>query len=320
MSHRGTNETTIGVWYSVIGTGGIFQATLNNTLILAFSVYSGESCDALACVGPDEISSTALSLFPLDWETVEGEQYFIYVYSDGGPRKDNFDIIVEEVTRPENDQCPGAISLEINGRAIEGSTSVSSSEDDLTFCGDVYDSGFGGVWYTFTGTGALVLIGVNTEDTHLGLPFDSQISLYSGPSCDELTCVGGNDQDDGFGFSSSLPASTVEGETYYVLVSGWGDSRGDFSIEARGVDRPANDDCENSIVLEPFDTVAGATFFATRTSVDFESCGTSQGGNFSSPGVWYSVEGTGQALEVSLVASYDVQLTVFSGDCSDLTW
>jgi hypothetical protein len=47
-------------------------------------------------------------------------------------------------------------------------------------------------------------------------------------------------------------------------------------------------------------------------------CGTSQGGNFSSPGVWYEVIGSGSALDVQVSATYDVQLSIFESDCESL--
>ena len=85
---RGTNDTTIGVWFTVEGTGGVFEATMNMTGSLAFSVY-GESCDALSCV-----ASQDRSFLPLDWETTEGETYYLYVYATSAYEKDDFSISV----------------------------------------------------------------------------------------------------------------------------------------------------------------------------------------------------------------------------------
>jgi hypothetical protein len=103
-------------------------------------------------------------------------------------------------------------------------------------------------------------------------------------------------------------------------VHGWEQSRGDFTIEVKGVDHPPNDKCEDAVTLELFDTVSGATYFAQQDgNHDFSTCGTSQGFGFSSPGVWYEIEGSGGLLEVSIRASYDTQLTVFTGECNALT-
>jgi hypothetical protein len=103
-------------------------------------------------------------------------------------------------------------------------------------------------------------------------------------------------------------------------VHGWEQSRGDFTIEVKGVGRPPNDKCEDAVALELFDTVPGATYFAQQDeNHDFATCGTSQGFEFSAPGIWYEVEGTGGLLETSVMATYDVQLTVFTGECNALT-
>ena len=145
------------MWYSVVGTGSAFEASLNGTLSLEMSIYTGNHCGALACV-----ASNDRPLFPVDWDSVEGEQYFLYVYTFAG-QKDSFKVLVEEVSRPENDQCEAATPIEIDGPVMEGTTSVSSTETDLDFCGEVEDVGYGGVWYSFAGNGEVVLVGIKTD-------------------------------------------------------------------------------------------------------------------------------------------------------------
>jgi hypothetical protein len=95
------------------------------------------------------------------------------------------------------------------------------------------------------------------------MPFDSQISVYTG-GCDSLKCIDGNDEGDVLGYSSAVVLSAEADTQYHVLVMGWGQSRGAFSVEVRDVVRPSNDVCDNTIILEPYDTVAGSTLFATQ--------------------------------------------------------
>jgi hypothetical protein len=214
---RRTNQSSIGVWYSVVGTGGVLEVSLNATLILDFAVYEGESCDALTCVG-----SQNRAQFPLDWDSEEGKQYFIYVYAPNEFQKDIFDIRVSEVERPENDVCQDATPLNVNQPATGGTTNASSTKTGLELCGEIADMGFGGVWYSFVGNGDLILIGV-TANEEGPLPFDSQLSVYSGPSCDDLTCVDGNDQGDRLGYSSAVSFTSLEGENYFILGKCLGD-------------------------------------------------------------------------------------------------
>ena len=289
--------------------------SVNDTSSLAVSVYSGIDCNALACVASNDRPE-----FPLDWDSIDGEQYFIYVYAAYTSLKDTFDITVREVVRPENDQCEDADPLQIDAPAIVGTTESSSIKSGLEACGDVFGIGFGGVWYSLIGSGDVLLVGINTGTYSPFTGFDPQVSVYSGRSCDELICVDGNDEGTRLGYASAVAFEATEGEEYFVLVHGFGLSRGDFTIEALTVVRPTNDACETAISLETGDTVAGATYFAQQSDdFEFETCGTSQGGNFSSPGVWYTVGGSGGLMGASINANYDVQMTVFAGGCSDLT-
>lgn len=312
-----TNGSTLGVWYEVEGTGGVLEVSMNSSgsKLGGLSVYSGENCDEVVCVASQESS-----VFPLDWETVEDEIYRIYVFGKNSYEKDEFSIMVDSVIRPANDACEDATELEVNGRTEQGTTRVSKTETDVEFCGEVIEAGYGGVWYTITPeVDALVMVGVTGELSDNSLPFDTQVTVFSG-DCGSLTCVDGNDESEILGYSSAVVFSSEAGATYKVLVAGWGESRGDFSIEALSINRPPNNACSESIRLEPFDTVAGATLFAT-TSADheFEECGTSQGGNISSAGVWYEVVGSGGTFEAQVSATYDMQLTVFEGECGQLS-
>lgn len=300
----GSNASSPGVWYSFVGTGNTLEVRLENTYFLRFSVYTGE-CGDLACAGFSGI-------FPFTWDSVEGEVYSIFAYG-----RDTFDILIQEVDRPENDMCEASIAMEL-GEVYEGTTAGSVSEEN-EFCGDHIADGFGGVWYTFTGTGESTIVGLNAGGLAAFNFFDTQMNIFSGASCDELTCVGGQGDGEGFrGYENSFVLDTVEGETYHVLVNGFGVDRGDFSIVLLGVVLPENDSCNLSISLELGDTIQGSTKFATNTDdLDFEECGTSMLNDTSSPGVWYSVEGGGTPVQVSVFAQYDMQLTVMSGDSCD---
>lgn len=63
----------------------------------------------------------------------------------------------------------------------------------------------------------------------------------------------------------------------------------------------------------------GDTQFArSEDDLDFLVCGTSVGGNRSAPGIWYTVEGEDFPVQASIFGEYDIQLTVFEGDCNNL--
>ena len=80
--------------------------------------------------------------------------------------------------------------------------------------------------YSIEGTGEGIAIGLCTETF---LDFDTKISVFEN-SCDNLVCVGGND--DWCGLQSAYGWVSESGRTYYILVHGHDDSTGDFEIRA----------------------------------------------------------------------------------------
>jgi hypothetical protein len=119
--------------------------------------------------------------------------------------------------------CAGAEGLgpEIFcGDLISGST-VGEPVQDVDFCGT--SSSSPGVWYSFVGTGDLVtLTTCNMAD------YDTKLSVYT---C-ELECVTGNDDDfgGGCGLTSTVMFEAIAGETYNVLVHGFGAGSGAFDL------------------------------------------------------------------------------------------
>ena len=79
---------------------------------------------------------------------------------------------------------------------------------------------------------------------------------------------------------------------------------------------PANDLCVGAFALPVPAFTFGSTGFASTDTAPF--CDTS----VTSPGVWYSVVGTGNTMTTSLCnafATYDTKLSVYCGDCADPT-
>ena len=77
-----------------------------------------------------------------------------------------------------------------------------------------------GVWYVVSGNGQQMTASL------CATAWDSKISVFSGPNCSSLTCVGGND-DFGPSCSSSSASytwNTSVGVNYYILVHGYSSS------------------------------------------------------------------------------------------------
>jgi hypothetical protein len=210
---------------------------------------------------------------------------------------------------PANDLCDGAITVNC-GDVVTGST-ISATGDfiapDCTFG----DASGGGVWYTFTGTGAPWSI------TLCGSDYDTYLSLYSGPDCATLICEDANDDGDNCGDVSSelVDVPTVAGATYYILINGYDGDIGNYELTVTS-SPPANDDCADAISIGS-GTHSGTTSCATTDVAP--SCGTAA--DSPAGGVWYTYStACSSDITASLCggATFNTQLRVFSGTCGAL--
>lgn len=147
-----------------------------------------------------------------------------------------------EPTGPENDMCGGAIDINsLFGGAIGTPvTSITYTNEDATGETNIpydgyscFEDGIGGndavlnnsVWFTFTGDG--LYYGIITGDCGGTATFapndDTQMAIYSGTSCTNLTGVVCNDDLDYQGgiYNAGVGIQTTAGTTYYVLVDGY---------------------------------------------------------------------------------------------------
>jgi hypothetical protein len=118
---------------------------------------------------------------------------------------------------PVNDLVCNATPI-VCGQSIAGTTvnSTTTGTGEMgVFCGVSQTTG--GVWYMVAGNGQ------NMSANLCATAWDSKISVFSGPNCSSLTCVGGND-DWGPICSSSSASYTWNssvGVNYYILVHGY---------------------------------------------------------------------------------------------------
>lgn len=236
-----------GVWYS-------FVAPASGIVILNVTELSGNHEAAIysACNG-----SSVFCDFSPDGEQVSGlnpgQTYYLLVWSDAGSEGDH-EICIEEIIAPENDACANAAPIACN-TSVSGTTNF-ASVDNLPACGTSITAP--GVWYTFTATTRIA-----TLSTCNSANYDTKISVFSG-SCTELICVGGNDDAPGCGLTSTFSFVPIIGETYYVLVHGFGSATGNFSLTY---------DCESflprsegTVDLTAVDQPAGISLFPNPAS------------------------------------------------------
>ncbi len=124
-----------------------------------------------------------------------------------------------------NDECGFAEPIACS-QMVEGTT-VCADTTESEFC-DQYNIGqyfHGGLWYSIMGTGDTLRATMCFEDTD----YDTYLSVYEG-DCDDLNCVGGNDDQDEVNFfadpcfenflSSTVDWESIEGVEYFLHISG----------------------------------------------------------------------------------------------------
>ncbi len=155
-----------------------------------------------------------------------------------------------------------------------------------------------GLWYTFTGTGDDA-----TVSTCAANSFDTKISVFTG-ACNALVCAGGSDDAPGCpGNTSSVTIHTVAGTTYLVMVHGYDQSQGNFTLTltcTTPCTPVENDDCTGATQLAVANTGGcesseGTTICAFAPTVSNPPC--DPYGNIVD--TWYSFN-SGWAANLSL--------------------
>ncbi|NNC95989.1 MAG: T9SS type A sorting domain-containing protein [Chitinophagales bacterium] len=309
-----TSATAPGVWYRFPGIDG--SVTVNTcggitNYDTKMHVYSG-SCGSLICVtGNDDNCGLKSSV---TWTSVPGTDYFIRVsgYSNNtGNFSLNVSCIYNSPPPEPNDSCDNATSINC-GDTINGST-VNATISMGGVCGPDITSP--GVWYVHSGTGMDVTVATcNFAD------YDTRISIFSG-SCGILNCIGGNDDFSGCAINTSrYTFQTTVGTDYYILVHGFQNATGDFSItlncDTPCGPQPINDECLGAISL-PLSEHNNCTATSGGNTCAFQAPQNPSCDPFGSiRDVWYyfnSGTDTGAEINISNVTAAGLSLAVYDG-------
>jgi photosystem II stability/assembly factor-like uncharacterized protein len=208
-----------------------------------------------------------------------------------------------------NNSCAEAAPM--TDGIIEGTTLGAGTGGD-TSCGvSTYSPD---LWYRYTATcdGELRL------DT-CGSSFDTVVSVHH-PDCSDTAgqtiacnddCLGGPCG----GPSSCLTTPVETGQEVLIRVSGQNGASGDFTLSV-ACENPG-DACEDAAPLPVPSETTGSTEGANEDGAPI--CGDEAQ---TAPGVWYTVTGTGTTVTASLCSAsttYDSKLSVYCGECGDLS-
>ncbi len=240
------------VWFSFVATNttGIVEVTGSASFDPVIELFDACFGNSLGCfdagfgIGTVETGiMTGLTV---------GNTYYVRVYDAGLgiPATTDFSLCIFDLPPPPvNDNCSGAIAVGCN-TPISGSTIWATAESGVATCGTPISAP--GVWYTVQGNGGTIIASLCT-----GTSYDSRINVFSG-DCSALVCVGGND--DFCGLQSQTQWTSVAGTTYYILVQGYANAVGNFTLTVTTTTPTA-----------PVITAAGPTTFCTGNTVELTS-------------------------------------------------
>ena len=242
----GTDNTAPGVWYSVSHFGVITASTCNQAdFDTKLSAYSGE-CGDLGCIdGNDDGSGCAGFTSELSWAS-GGDEELLLVHGFG-EATGNFDLTLTCADFADGDFCEDAQGpLAVDTVTAGTTTDATVDEPPDIDCGTTVTAP--GTWYTVVGTGNTMTASTcNDGDPSTGgADYDTKVSVYCA-DCETKECIGGQDDAPGCdGFSTQFSWPTNPGQTYNVLVHGFGSGTGDFDLAILddGEPTPPSNDCD----------------------------------------------------------------------------
>lgn len=328
ISDSSCGTGSAGVWHSIVGNGGIFQAsTCSNETDHKTSiyVYSG-GCGSLNCIdekGPnkslclDEVASDKAAV--VNFKTQVDVLYHVLVsgHEEDGKESGNFGLTVTEITPSAGNECKEAVPISLDDPSTLGSTLQSTVDFSLgDVCGAPLDTP--GVWYTIEGTGKGLEISTCKSNN-----FNTAISVFEG-SCESLECVTGTQAKDAACDNSGVTAAfqSKSATTYYIFVHGTESlsSMGDFELTYKEFDvLETNEFCPQArSITADGSRIQGSTEDATHATIQETSCGV----EISNPGLWYNFKGNGQPFTISAcnedADEFDVSISIFTGSCGNL--
>jgi hypothetical protein len=138
--------------------------------------------------------------------------------------------------QPNNDECSGTFALQIGTNGPYDNYCASNNNTDPINTTCLPDRLTNTVWYSFVGNGQQLIIypkycgGISPTEMQ-AYENDLQMLIYTNcpaESGSELVC-----SDDVLSFQPQAIIPTIAGQTYYVLIDGYGvyDAQGEFCIE-----------------------------------------------------------------------------------------
>ena len=261
-------------------------------------MYQGADPETASCVtGDDDTPEAGCTGFTtkLSFSAVQGQSFLALVHGFGG----DTGTFTLSVTSNIQSAEPPAIEIQVPS-TVAGDTAANGYPwFSLGFCGTGIFAP--GILYSLEapGTGGITVSTCNNAD------YDTKISVYQGADPATASCVTGQDDTVGCtGFTTEVSFDAEKGQSFLVLVHGFGSATGAFSLSTTFV--------PDVIPIAVPSTVAGDTAAHGFPWSSLGFCGTS----ITAPGILYSLEAPGTGgITVSTCnsASYNTKISVYQG-------
>ena len=178
-----------------------------------------------------------------------------------------------------NDQCASADPISCGQTIVANTNAVVTP----TIFSTPILANWKALWYEFTGTGQNIVLSQEDLDTA-----SLQIALFY-QSCGSLRYVGSD--------LSEIRVRTEAGRAYKLAVyHQLTDSTGSFSVHLRCLaSAPANDQCQNAILISVGDTVSGSLAYSVKDPPDWSYCPLKNNWD-----VYYQIEGNGEVIRFDI--------------------
>lgn len=215
------------------------------------------------------------------------------------------------IPQASNDNCTSSLEIFNGLTPFSTDNTTTNGPDHIGSACDVNGSNTitNDIWYDYTATcnGQLTVTTCGTAN------FDTRVAIYNGCVCPASSLIECNDNAAGCGLTSEVVNNVFAGNCYKIRVGGTLGAVGSGDITVSCI---ANDACADAESVTLPAVIQGATINASLDA-GLPACGSA----IDSPGVWYTVTGTGDLLSASLCggASYNSRISVFEGSCGNFT-
>ncbi|HIB85321.1 MAG TPA: hypothetical protein EYO59_12215, partial [Chromatiaceae bacterium] len=180
------------------------------------------------------------------------------------------------------------------------------------------------VWYTHEAAFSGIITVTTCEQLGGSADYDTDIVLYVGDTCGNLTLIGCNEDDElndcgnAPDYHSTATGAVQEGDTVYIRVGSYS-SNGEGSGVLNVYTLLANDECSGALPIALGQTEFNTTYATNNYS--YEECLDGGDGSVTTQDIWYTYEApSAGTLKISTCnqVDFDSVLLLYSGGCDSL--